>query len=173
MRITNQETPSTPAAADNIDAILRLEKQDEEDLALHHRVFHSIGSFVGTTHFFVIQCLAVGFWITFNGNALSWAIDDYPFPLLGTFLALEAVLLTSCVLIRQNAIDRTLERRDHLELQINLLAERESTRSLEILQRIAKRLDIGDARGCKEDELTHETSVEQIARDLRAREDSK
>ena len=166
-------TPSTPAAADNIDAILRLEKQDEEDLAFHHRVFHSIGSFVGTTHFVVVQCLAVGVWIVFNANARSSAIDEYPFPLLATLLALEAVLLTSCVLIRQNAIDRTLERRDHLELQINLLAEREATRSLRILQRIAKRLDIGDAKDCKEDELAHETSVDQIAQDLRAREDSK
>jgi uncharacterized membrane protein len=65
--------------------------------------------------------------------------DEYPFPLLATTLALEAVLLTSCVLIRQSLIDRTLERRDHLELQINLLAEREATRSLRILQRIAKK----------------------------------
>jgi uncharacterized membrane protein len=165
------DTPSTLAAAENIDTILQLEKRDEEDLALHHRVFHSIGSFVGTTHFVVVQCLAVGLWIIFNANARSWAIDEYPFPLLATFLALEAVLLTSCVLIRQNTIDRTLERRDHIELQINLLAERESTRSLRILQRIAKRLDIGDPNDCNDDELARETSVNEIARDLRARKE--
>jgi uncharacterized membrane protein len=165
------ETPSTAAAAENIDAILQLEKQDEEDLALHHRVFHSIGSFVGTTHFVIVQCIAVCLWITFNINARSWAIDEYPFPLLATFLALEAVLLTSCVLIRQNTIDRTLERRDHIELQINLLAESESTRSLRILQRIAKRLDIADPTDGNEDELARETSVNQIARDLKARKE--
>src|SRR5882757_8638639 len=95
--------------------------------------------FFGTTYFVSVQCLAVCLWVALNGMAGSHqAIDPYPFPLLATFLSLEAVLLTSCVLIRQNAIDRTSERRDHLELQINLLAEKESTRSLEILQRIAE-----------------------------------
>ena len=37
--------------ADNIDAILRLEKQEKEKLALHHRIFHRIGGFVGTTQY--------------------------------------------------------------------------------------------------------------------------
>jgi uncharacterized membrane protein len=92
--------------------------------------------------------------------------------LLATILALEAVLLTSCVLIRQSTIDQTLERRDHLELQINLLAEKEATRSLRILQRIAKRLDIDNDEDCAPDELARETSVDEIARDLREREKS-
>jgi uncharacterized membrane protein len=121
---------STPAAAQNVDAILRLEKQDEKKLALHHRVFHTIGSFVGTVTFIVLQCLAVAFWIALNVYFLDRPIDQSPFPLLATVLALEAVFLTSCVLIRQNTTDRILENRDHLELQINLLAEREATRSL-------------------------------------------
>jgi uncharacterized membrane protein len=159
------------ATAENIDAILRLEKQEERNLALHHRVFHTIGGFVGTTRFILMQCIAVSLWIGFNLSIPARAVDDYPFPLLATVLALEAVLLTSCVLIRQNLIDQTLERRDHLELQINLLAEREATRSLRILQRIADQLGIRDLEDCKEDELARETSVNEIARDLRAREE--
>jgi hypothetical protein len=67
-------------------------------------------------------------------------------------------------------IDRTLERRDHLELQINLLAEREATKSLRILQRIAKGLNVDDDEDCAPDELARETSVNEIARDLRERE---
>jgi hypothetical protein len=67
-------------------------------------------------------------------------------------------------------IDRTLERRDHLELQINLLAEREATKSLRILQRIAKRLNVDDDEDCAPDELARETSVNEIAHDLRERE---
>jgi uncharacterized membrane protein len=86
-------------------------------------------------------------------------------------LALEAVFLTSCVLIRQNTTDRILEKRDHLELQINLLAEREATRSLRILQRIAKQLNVDDD-DCQPDELARETSVDQIAQELRARDES-
>ena len=166
-------TVKREAPAENIDAILRLEKQEEKALATHHRIFHWIGWFVGTTQFVVLQIISVAAWIAFNAWLPRWAIDEYPFPLLAMILALEAVLLTSCVLIRQGTIDRTLERRDHLELQINLLAEREATRSLRILQRIAKRLECDDAADCAPDELARETSVDEIARDLRDREKKK
>jgi uncharacterized membrane protein len=74
------------------------------------------------------------------------------------------------VLIRQNAIDRTSERRNHLELQINLLAEEEATKSLDLLQRIAERLDVPFERDRKSVELANKTPVDEIARDLRARE---
>jgi uncharacterized membrane protein len=163
---------SETSPAENIDAILRVEKQDKEALAVHHRIFHWIGWFVGTIQFIVLQCAFVLCWIVFNLNFTHQAFDEYPFPLLATILALEAVLLTSCVLIRQSTIDQTLERRDHLELQINLLAEKEATRSLRILQRIAKRLDIDNDEDCAPDELARETSVDEIARDLREREKS-
>ena len=170
--MTKEGGKAGTAAAQNIDAILRLEKQEEQALALHDRFFHTIGGFVGTVNFVILQCLAVGMWVAFNGYFSNRAVDEYPFPLLATVLALEAVLLTSCVLIRQNLIDQTSERRDHLELQINLLAEREATRSLRILQRIAERLEIEDLEDFKEDELAHETSVDEIAHDLKVRLES-
>jgi uncharacterized membrane protein len=102
---------SETSPAENIDAILRVEKQDKEALAVHHRIFHWIGWFVGTIQFIVLQCAFVLCWIVFNLNFTHQAFDEYPFPLLATILALEAVLLTSCVLIRQSTIDQTLERR--------------------------------------------------------------
>lgn len=173
LNMSAQGAKAGTAAADNIDAILRLEKQDEKALAAHHRLFHAIGGFVGTVHFIILQCLAVALWILFNSYFRSVAVDEYPFPMLATVLALEAALLTSCVLIRQNLIDRTMERRDHLELQINLLAEKEATRSLRILQRIAERLGVGEDTDCEEDELANETSVDEIAQNLRAREGRK
>ena len=78
--------------------------------------------------------------------------------------------MTSCVLIRQNAIDRTSERRDHLELQINLLAEQEATRSLDMLQRIADHLRVPNTKDAQGEELAEDTAVDEIARDLKARE---
>jgi len=164
-------TQSEGPAAQNIDAVLRLEKQDEETLAVHHRFFHWIGWFVGTIQFIFLQCAFVVGWIILSHFVPHHVLDEYPFPLLAIILALEAVLLTSCVLIRQSRIDRTLERRDHLELQINLLAEKEATRSLRILQRIAEKLDVEDIEDDGSDELASETSVNQIAQDLRERED--
>ena len=82
-------------------------------------------------------------------------------------LALEAVLLTSFVLIRQNTMDRQSERRNHLDLQINLLAEKETTNILRALGEIADHFQINLST---EAELTEDIAVESIAGDLRSRE---
>ena len=157
-------------ATRNIESILKLEKEDQEELSPYHRVSHAIGWFVGTVYFVVFECAMILGWIAFN-VALApahWTFDPYPFPLLAVVLGLEAVLLTSFVLIRQNAIDRTSERRNHLDLQINLLAEEEATKVLKMLVEIAVHLKLPVHSDNKD--LSQETHVESIARDLRARE---
>jgi uncharacterized membrane protein len=75
---------------------MRIEKEDEKKLLLHHRALHAVGRFVGTPYFFAIQSLLVGLWVWNNTQsaASAWRFDKYPFPLLSLVLALEAVLLT-------------------------------------------------------------------------------
>jgi uncharacterized membrane protein len=166
-----KSSDASGAAARNIESILRIERKDEQKLLLHHRVLHAVGHFVGTPYFFIIQSLGVGFWIWINIGESKWRFDEYPFPLLAMILALEAVLLTSCVLIRQNIADLAFERRNHLDLQINLLAERESTLSLDILRRLATHLKCPIDQEAQSEELTKETAVDAIAQDLRASEE--
>jgi uncharacterized membrane protein len=158
--------------AKNIESILQLEKDDERELSAFHRVSHTVGWFVGTIYFVLFQCIFVLLWITLNTRLLGsgHAFDPYPFPLLSTVLALEAVLLTSFVLIRQNAMDLRSERRNHLDLQINLLAEKEATSSLKILREIADHLEIDVSADAEREELAKDTAVESIARDLRSKE---
>jgi uncharacterized membrane protein len=61
--------------------MLRIEKQDERELLLHHRALHAVGRFVGTPFFFALQSLGVGLWLWINTRAaLSWQFDEYPFP---------------------------------------------------------------------------------------------
>jgi uncharacterized membrane protein len=169
---SNSRRATAHPARRNIESIIRLEKEDEAQLLPHHRLFHGIGGLVGTLYFVTFQIVMVGGWIALNTARATdgWAFDKYPFPLLSIVLALEAVLLTSCVLMRQNAIDQTSERRNHLDLQINLLAEEETTRSLDLLQKIAERLDVPFEKDRKSIELANETPVDEIARDLRERE---
>ncbi|HEV7881840.1 DUF1003 domain-containing protein [Bradyrhizobium sp.] len=159
-------------AAENIEAILKLEKEAEQELSAFHRLSHAFGGFVGTIYFAVLQCVAVLAWIGANtgffGNA---PFDPYPFPLLATLLALEAVLLTSFVLIRQNTMDRRSERRNHLDLQINLLAEKEATSILNVVREIAEHLKVDVAPDPEREALSKDTPVEDIARDLRAKEE--
>jgi len=158
------------AVSNDIESILKLEQEDERRLSRFHKVSHTVGWFVGTIYFVVSQVFLVLLWVSWN----VWSqarFDPYPFPFLSAVLALEAVLLTSFVLIRQNAMDLQSERRNHLELQINLLAEKEATSILRALGEIAKKFEIDLSQDADNSELTQDTPVERIARDLRSRKD--
>jgi uncharacterized membrane protein len=164
--------PSRQTTEKNIESILKLEEKDEQEFSTFHRVSHAVGRFVGTIYFVLFQCVFVLLWIALNTRFLGngRAFDPYPFPLLSTVLTLEAVLLTSFVLIRQNAMDLRSERRNHLNLQINLLAEKEATSILKILRDIADHLQVDVSADAEHEELAKDTAVESIARDLRAKE---
>ena len=153
----------------NIEAILKLEEDDERQLSPLHRVSHKVGWFVGTIYFVICEGAFVLLWVLWNGSAMR-PFDPYPFPFLSAVLALEAVLLTSSILIRQNSMDLQSERRNHLDLQINLLAEKEATSILKALEEISKRFEIDLSRDVEDRELTEDTPVESIARDLRSKE---
>src|SRR6476619_7124051 len=155
--------------AKNIEAILKLEEDDERRLPHLHRVSHKVGWFVGTTYFVIIQAAFVVLWLLWNVSA-SQPFDPFPFPLLSAVLAFEAVFLTSFVLIRQNTMDRQSERRNHLDLQINLLAEKEATSTLKALGEIAQHFQIDLSTDAETEELAEDIAVESIARDLRSKE---
>jgi uncharacterized membrane protein len=57
-------------------------------------------------------------------------------------VSLEAIFLSTFILISQNQETRLSERRNHLDLQINLLTEQENTKMLQMLKRISEKLDI-------------------------------
>jgi uncharacterized membrane protein len=168
-------TPDAPQAkhqaVENIEAILKLEKEAEGELSSFHRLSHAVGGFVGTIYFVMLQCFAVLAWIGANTRIFgNTPFDEYPFPLLATVLALEAVLLTSFVLIRQNTMDKRSERRNHLDLQINLLAEKEATSILNVVREIAEHLKVDVTPDPEREELAKDTPVESIARDLQSKE---
>jgi uncharacterized membrane protein len=158
-------------AAKNIESILDIEQADREGLPALHRLSHGVGGFVGTIYFVLFQCFAVLVWVLLNAGPFRLAppFDPYPFSLLSVVLSLEAVLLTSFVLIRQSAIDLQSERRNHLDLQINLLAEEEVTTILNLLRGVAAKLEVDLSDHRQSEEQAKETPVESIAKNLRSR----
>ena len=88
------------------------------------------------------QCLAFGGWIIVNAGALPRVapFDPFPYPLLSLITSLEAVLLTAFVLIKQNRMGVIADRRDHLDLPVNLLTEQQATQIIQMLDRLSTRL---------------------------------
>ena len=84
-------------------------------------------------------------------------------------LAIEAVLLTSFVLIRQNRMSAIADQRSHLDLQINLLAEKEATKIIQLLQRMSRHMGIEEQVTDRETrELGRDTKIEEVAEELAA-----
>jgi uncharacterized membrane protein len=157
------------ASAENIETVIRLEEEEERETTLWQRVPHFIGSFVGTLYFVAFQCATMVAWIAANATGMV-SFDPFPFPLLSIGLAAEAVILSSFVLISQNRTDLIATRRNHLDLQINLLAEKEVTKLLQLIQALNAHLKVpGD--GIDDDqELIQETAVDDLARQLKEKE---
>jgi uncharacterized membrane protein len=95
--------------------------------------------------------------------------DPYPFSLLSTVVGVEAVVFTSFVLMEQNGMRRRSEARDHLNLQVDLLAEKEITKVLQILGEVAARVGVHEVVLDPElKEMTEMTSVDTLASRIEA-----
>ena len=83
-------------------------------------------------------------WLTVNTGHISGIrpFDSSPFSLLGVVVAVEAVILSSFILMRQNRMLRRGERRDHLNLQTDLLAEKEITTLLQTVRAICRHMGL-------------------------------
>ena len=115
----------------------------------------------------MLHALVFGLWIGIN---LGWLrgvpkFDPFPFPLLGQTVSVEAIFLSTFVLMKQNRMSRREDLRAHLDLQINLLSEREMTMMLQILQRITARLGV-PLSSRELEELSEITSVEAVVNEL-------
>jgi uncharacterized membrane protein len=118
----------------------------------------------------VIHSLVMLAWMAWNSlGPTDTRFDPYPYGLLTFIVSLEGVLIATFVLIAQNQMSRHTDRRDHLSLQISLLAEQEMTLMLKMLQRIADRLEIPteDTDKLRADQLAEETDVYELVQTLR------
>jgi len=89
------------------------------------------------------------------------AFDPYPFPFLTFVVSLEAIFLSIAVLISENRAMRLADRRANLDLQVNLLAEQESTATLQLVREIPECLGSRTADR-KAADLAAETKVEEV-----------
>lgn len=156
----------------NIDSIVALEEEARTRRTTADRLADSIANFVGSISFVVIHLVWFGIWTVLNAGIVlrHWAFDPYPFALLCMLVSLEGVLLSTFVLIKQNRMSQRADQRSHLDLQINLLSEKEITKMLQLQRLICQRLGIEEAlRDPEAAELSSVTAVDRIARELDAR----
>jgi uncharacterized membrane protein len=161
--------PAT-AAARNVEEISRIEREHGEALGLGPRISVAITTVAGTFAFAAGHVTGFLLWMAWNSfGPTAWRFDPYPYGLLTMFVSMEGVILAVFVLITQNRMSLQSDRRDHLDLQIDLLAEQEMTMVLRMLSRISDRLGVGPDEPEREQTraLMEHTNVFELMEELR------
>jgi uncharacterized membrane protein len=156
----------------HINSIVRQEEEALEQRSSSERLADAIGGFAGSLPFIAVHLVFLLAWLLVNDGEIPWArpFDPYPFSLLGVIVAVEAVILSSFILMRQNRMMRRGERRDHLNLQVDLLAEKEITKVLQMVRAICGHMGLHDIMADTEiRELSQNTSIESLSQTLKDR----
>ncbi|MDB5964536.1 MAG: hypothetical protein JWQ72_1036 [Polaromonas sp.] len=160
---------------ENVQSMRRVEEAALANRSRADRMAAFIARFCGSMPFVWLHVAGFGLWIAFNSISGLHHFDPYPFTFLTLVVSLEAIFLSSFILISQNYELRISDRRNQLDLQINLLTEQENTKMLQMLERITKKLGVDeddpDVRILKEttDPEKLISQIEQAQRDNPAR----
>jgi uncharacterized membrane protein len=160
------------SALSNIESVARLEERSLEQRSTSEHLIDKIADFVGSMRFVLLQVSLFVSWVLINAGYVPFIprFDPYPYVLLTMIVSLESVLLATFVLIKQNRMSRRADQRDHLNLQIDLLAEKEITKMLQMQRRLCDHLGIVDASEDPEaKELSENTAVDSLAEELKRR----
>ena len=152
----------------NVAAIAELEKAAFDQRSRSERIAAAIGNSVATMSFVLLHAVVLAAWIYLNREGSEYQFDPFPYGILILILAVEAIILTTFVLIAQRHETRAAERRSHLNLQISMLAESEMTKVINSLRTISAHLGLPDeaAKDPVLRELSRETNVEHVAKAL-------
>jgi uncharacterized membrane protein len=124
----------------NVQTIVELEEAARANRSGSDRIAGAIAKFCGSMSFVWAHVILFATWLILNITPGVEHFDPFPFTFLTLIVSLEAIFLSTFILISQNLEMRLSERRNHLDLQINLLTEQENTKMLTILERIAERV---------------------------------
>ena len=129
------------------------------------RLADRVATWVGSWTFLIVQSILLVLWMLIN--VMGWwnLWDPYPFILLNLILSFQAAFATPIILMSQNRQGRLSERRNQLDLQVNLLAEQENTEQLRLLRLLCEKAGIrvpGRETGAFEQPTVPGAIVQQI-----------
>ena len=150
VRLPRRSTPSTNGSdhpehiAETIEEIVRLENRDRRYMGFSDSLASMITAFSGSMLYVWLHVAWFAIWIVVNISLLVFEpFDPYPFGLLTMVVSLEAIFLSTFVLITQNRQAIAADRRSKVDLQINMIAEREITKLMDMVQHLHEHVGQG------------------------------
>lgn len=150
-----------------IRTITNLRLKAARERTLQDRIADAITGFSGRMLFVYAHIAWFIIWLLLNTGRLGiHPFDSFPYGLLTMIVSLEAIFLSTFVLISQNRMSLQAEHRADLDLHIDLLAECELTRVLQMLDAIQGRMGIENDQDAELAELESETKPEEVLAEI-------
>jgi uncharacterized membrane protein len=153
----------------NIRALQLRRQREEKEATVEERLAEAITRFTGSMRFVYLHLVIFGFWIVAN---LGWIPGvpawDSSFVVLAMIASVEAIFLSTFVLISQNRMAAAADKRADLDLQISLLAEHELTRLVTLVWGIADRMGVRTEADADLDEITEDVAPDAVLDELEA-----
>ncbi len=159
----------SPVLQRNIRALQQRREQEEQEASAEERVAEAITGFTGSMRFVYLHVVLFGFWLVAN---LGWVPGipawDPSFVVLAMVASVEAIFLSTFVLISQNRMAAAADQRADLDLQVSLLAEHEVTRLVTMVSGIAARLGVETEADAEVEEITQDVAPEAVLDEIEA-----
>lgn len=152
----------TQVVEKNIRALQQRRMVEEAKASFEEKIADAITRFTGSMMFVYIHLTLFGVWIIWNTGLLGLQPFDPSYIILAMFASVEAIFLSTFVLISQNRSNLQADKRADLDLQVSLLAEHEITRLIVMVTAIAKKMEIEEANDPEIDELSQDVHPEEV-----------
>jgi uncharacterized membrane protein len=146
----------------NIHAMLERREKQEQTKKPQDRIADGITRFTGSMRFVYIHIVLFGVWIIANLPMVPLPKFDPTYVVLAMFASVEAIFLSTFVLISQNRMARLADSRADLDLQVSLLAEHEVTRLISLVREIANHMGVEASQNPELNELARDVAPEKV-----------
>jgi uncharacterized membrane protein len=146
----------------NIQELLARRQAEEARRTWQERLADAVTAFAGSLSFVFIHLALFGGWVLWNLGWLGLKPFDPSFVVLAMFASVEAIFLSTFVLISQNRMSAQADKRAELNLQVSLLSEHEITRLVTLVAEMSKKLGVQEGHDPEIAELAQDVRPEQV-----------
>lgn len=155
----------------NIRSLLERRAEEQRAKKLDERLADSITRFTGSMRFVYLHLVLFGAWITINLGVVPGVPQfDATFVVLAMIASVEAIFLSTFVLISQNRMAAISDKRADLDLQVSLLPEHEISHLIRVVVKMAERMQIEESADPELKELEKDVRPEVVLERIEATE---
>ncbi len=160
--VTDHPSGLAPVVERNIETLLRRRREEQGRRGAEDRIADAVSRFAGSMRFVYLHLLLYGAWIAVNLGWTPLRAFDPSFVILAMEASVEAIFLSTFVLITQNRMAALADRRADLDLQVSLLTEHEVTRVVTLVRAIAERMGVPESHAPELAELSKDVAPEKV-----------